>query len=497
LDSNQNQITDRDIFLLREVFRLSQDDINIITGPNPALGLFFGDTSPQANARKEVARYRDKLREGVKTERDRLMNANIREVMIEDLQRNQQMREQQQESQESERQYAERERLNQIYNHYPYIAKRNELTRWLQYLGSNNPLSFANLKQILKDNSRIRNDDYLDQARQNYYKRRGNFNNDDNTDMYTAEDMAEIIIFIESEYVFNIMYGIVNRYYDITLEAESVESMQQPGRQPQRQYEEEEEEEDGEVITFEDSVQQQQQSARQQQQSARQQQQRKNYDNIVSENIPDNHDDKITNIMVDDFITLEEIKISDHLSADKKNMCFMYKLTNVPTQYYLLNMDDILNLVRDGNVIKYPCYKVGTSINPIITNVNTELPLFSLNNIGIPFGGYVKLSQIKRLIEQGIQKIIIKDTDTRYNAITSMQMIGPRPNAVGALHCQDGSAGKLYTLEKITSELVEPSNGGKKRNLKKSNNSIKKKHTKSKKNKSTKKLKINKKNMKK
>jgi hypothetical protein len=200
------------------------------------------------------------------------------------------------------------------------------------------------------------------------------------------------------------------------------------------------------------------------------------------------------------------------LEEDSGNICFMVKYLNGSTMHFLTSIDSIRRQVHNANAIKYPCNVVVLDDGSrIYTKPKyTDVAYFTLNSIS-DIRGYVKLSQIKRLLEQNDLKkiVIIEEGRTLYTSSINIMTSQPMPgDAVSAAHCQEGTEGTLFRLEIITSELVEPpSNGGKKNKSKKnvkSNKSKKnvksnksKKSDKLKKNKSTKKLKINKKNMKK
>ena len=191
----------------------------------------------------------------------------------------------------------------------------------------------------------------------------------------------------------------------------------------------------------------------------------KQYDDIENEPLINKELTIDVTTEVRDLMTLDDVKIGDYLSSDKDNLCFVS--TNADKQtYYLSNRNNISPLIRDGNIIKYSCNKIGTSIVPRIENIITDTPLFSLSSIGITIGGYVKLAQIKEIItNETIQIINITDSGIpEYPSVASLQMFGPNPDAVGATHCQEGQNGKLYTMENITPILV----GGGRRRRKKS-----------------------------
>jgi hypothetical protein len=218
------------------------------------------------------------------------------------------------------------------------------------------------------------------------------------------------------------------------------------------------------------------------------------FDTIASEIIPNNDADRIKNIDVFDIMEGVDVKISNWLEEDSGNICFMVKYLNGNTMHFLTSIDSIRTQVHNANAIKYPC-DVNTKPK------YTDIAYFTLNSIS-EIRGYVKLSQIKRLLEQNDLKkiVIIEEGRTPYTSSINMMTSQPMPgDAVSAAHCQEGTEGTLFRLEIITSALEEPTrNGGKNNKSKKNAKSNKTKKTvKSKKNKSTKKLKINKKNMKK
>ncbi|HNU37017.1 MAG TPA: hypothetical protein PKJ87_01545, partial [Macellibacteroides fermentans] len=61
--------------------------------------------------------------------------------------------------------------------------------------------------------------------------------------------------------------------------------------------------------------------------------------------------------------------------------------------YYYSTFSTIDHLLKDENVMKYPCFNIGTSIVPRRENVDLNRPIFPLKSIGM-HSGYILLSNV-------------------------------------------------------------------------------------------------------
>ena len=162
---------------------------------------------------------------------------------------------------------------------------------------------------------------------------------------------------------------------------------------------------------------------------------------------------------VDIIDTGEEFNLKTYLDANVRNVAF--KLGNA---YYICTKDDIQNncINSDSNII-FGCKKVDTSIVPRAENVIRDIPYINPRCFGILVGLF-RLSDIKTVLndptircievgdyptdEKGVRALNPRPV-TELVTVTSLSMLGQNPNALGALHCQDGQKMQVYSLRKM------------------------------------------------
>ena len=158
---------------------------------------------------------------------------------------------------------------------------------------------------------------------------------------------------------------------------------------------------------------------------------------------------------VDIIDTGEEFNLKTYLDANVRNVAF--KLGNA---YYICTKDDIIdNCINSDSNIIFGCKKVDTSIVPRAQNVIRDIPYINPRCFGILVGLF-RLSDIKTVLndptircievgdyptENGVRALNPRPV-TELVTVTSLSMLGQNPNALGALHCQDGQKMQVYSL---------------------------------------------------
>ena len=166
----------------------------------------------------------------------------------------------------------------------------------------------------------------------------------------------------------------------------------------------------------------------------------------------------------DSIITLKNINVKTYLAEDIRNIAF--KIGNA---YSICTKDDIIdNCINSDSNIIFGCKKVDTSIVPRAENVIKDMPYINPRCFGIVVGLF-RLSDIKtvlndptiRCIEVGDYPIDEKGVraenampNKELVTVTSLSMLGRNPNALGALHCQDGQKMQVYSLRKMARPSV-------------------------------------------
>lgn len=149
-----------------------------------------------------------------------------------------------------------------------------------------------------------------------------------------------------------------------------------------------------------------------------------------------------------DLIILANVKVSDYLNENPNNVIF-YMGEKI---FLLSDKPNIRNVILNSPSIKYRCIAVGTTLVPVITNVDTANPYVALNSLGSTSGGLVPLGAMKTILADPSIRIVEIVTPEIGEAVStaSLQMLGPNPNSLAASHCQAGQGDKIYALKKMT-----------------------------------------------
>ena len=161
-----------------------------------------------------------------------------------------------------------------------------------------------------------------------------------------------------------------------------------------------------------------------------------------------------------DFISGEEMTVSNYLKEDESNIVFYFQNKVIS----FMTKDQVKLFYTDpshyGAAIKYGCKSIQHSLRPRRENLELDEPYFFLRTIGAT--GVAKLSEIKKIVNTKTDRCInINSTPIKELASTaSFQMIySSDPAGVSASHCQEGHDEKVYSLEIIPVTLT----GGRKR----------------------------------
>ena len=189
---------------------------------------------------------------------------------------------------------------------------------------------------------------------------------------------------------------------------------------------------------------------------------------------------------VDIIGTGEELNVRTYLAEDIRNRNIAFKIGNA---YSISTKDDIENYcINSESRIIFGCKNVDTSIVPRAQNVIRDIPYINPLCVGIAVGLF-RLSDIKtilndptiRCIEVGDYPIDEKGERaknpspvTELVTVTSLSMLGQNPNALGALHCQEGQKMQVYSLRKMALPSVPAAEMGGSKQTRKS----KRKHSK-------------------
>jgi surface protein len=146
-----------------------------------------------------------------------------------------------------------------------------------------------------------------------------------------------------------------------------------------------------------------------------------------------------------DPIQYENVNVRQYLDTDPNNIVF-----KAQRAIYLSSKQDIQSRYgQQTEHIKFECLRVG-SLAP--TNINKTDVYLSMRAFGIA-SFLVPVQQINEVLRNpNIRVIEISEQPIKMlNAIVSQQMIEARvPNAVGADHCQDGTATGVHFLSVIS-----------------------------------------------
>ena len=184
------------------------------------------------------------------------------------------------------------------------------------------------------------------------------------------------------------------------------------------------------------------------------------------------------------IITAEDVNVNTYLAEDIRNIVF-----KVGVAYFACTKDDIeKNGINNDRSIIFGCKEVNSLKS---TNVIRDMPYINPLSFGIAVGLF-RLSDIKtvlndptiRCIEVGDYPIDEKGVTAKKPipnkelvTVTSLYMLGQNPNALGALHCQDGQKMQVYSLRKMAFPPAAEMGGSKQTRKSNKTNSRKGKHS--------------------
>lgn len=168
---------------------------------------------------------------------------------------------------------------------------------------------------------------------------------------------------------------------------------------------------------------------------------------------------------IDIIDTGEEFNVKTYIDANIRNIAF-----KVGNTYSICTKDDIENncINSESNII-FGCHRVDTSIVPRAQNVIRDIPYINPRCFGILVGLF-RLSDIKTVLtdptircievgnyptENGVRALNPRPV-TELATVTSLSMLGRNPNALGALHCQDGQKMQVYSLRQMVFPPLPP-----------------------------------------
>ena len=140
------------------------------------------------------------------------------------------------------------------------------------------------------------------------------------------------------------------------------------------------------------------------------------------------------------------IHIEKYISEDPDNVVLMYLVdlkdkrgkSKKEEKYFFTRRSTILNMANDSNSVFYGCYKISATHIPRAENVFKDKHYLGLRSIGLIGGpnNYCLIDAIEN--NQLHQLFVIHNTKHSFPSFVSKQVLGPDPNIVSALHCQEG-----------------------------------------------------------
>ena len=160
----------------------------------------------------------------------------------------------------------------------------------------------------------------------------------------------------------------------------------------------------------------------------------------------------------EDFINMiPDQNIAEFLEENAKN-----KIIKIHNSFYAVGGEDIKTHYLTGNqknkYVYYPCKRAlpppALSVNK--TDVHMDKPLFSASYLG-PIADFVLLDEVIAMLESENKyfEIFLSGSEVQdIPATATAQMFTSQRNAVGANHCQEGKAAKIFKLKMLN--IVEP-----------------------------------------
>ena len=140
------------------------------------------------------------------------------------------------------------------------------------------------------------------------------------------------------------------------------------------------------------------------------------------------------------------IHIEKYISEEPDNVVLMYLVDLKDKQgkpkkeerYFFTQRSTILNMANDSNSVFYGCYKTSTTHIPRADNVFKDKHYLGLRSIGLIGGpnNYCIIDAIEN--NQLHQLFVIHNTEHSFPSFVTKHVLGPDPNIVSALHCQEG-----------------------------------------------------------
>ena len=141
-----------------------------------------------------------------------------------------------------------------------------------------------------------------------------------------------------------------------------------------------------------------------------------------------------------------DIHIEKYISEDPDNVVLMYLVdlkdkqgkSKKEERYFFTQRSSILNMANDSNSVFYGCYKTSTTHIPRADNVFKDKHYLGLRSIGLIGGpnNYCIIDAIEN--NQLHQLFVIHNTEHSFPSFVTKHVLGPDPNIVSALHCQEG-----------------------------------------------------------
>jgi len=158
----------------------------------------------------------------------------------------------------------------------------------------------------------------------------------------------------------------------------------------------------------------------------------------------------------EDFINMEDVNIVDFLAENDKNM-----IIKVHNSFYAIGGEDIkthfLTGKQKNKYIYYPCKRAlpPPSLAVGKNDVYMDKPLFSASYLA-PIADFILLKELFAMFESKNKYFeIITSSDVEdIPATATAQMFTKNAYTVGANHCQEGKAAKIFKVKMIN--IVEP-----------------------------------------
>ena len=154
-----------------------------------------------------------------------------------------------------------------------------------------------------------------------------------------------------------------------------------------------------------------------------------------------------------DILEMADVNVSEYMQADPDNIVFISgKVTN--PVYYLSTRSQIARQRNEPTFIRFACRAVDkTAIMPRAENVDKTVAYLSLRSLHLG-DGLVAMGEINYLLQNPEYRAVrVSPESVRVLPATASQNMLESTNdqyrAVSAMHCQEGSNAKVYSLSAI------------------------------------------------